>query len=133
MTSDGGELVELPLLEPSSSGIRREAKLALSTTGTLSGEVVDVRVGDYATTQRYAHQVITKKEDQIKPIEALLAHSVGTYQITKASIGDLLVRNKPFQYNYTFVVPSYAKAAGELLLVRPRVLGESDLLEKKEP
>lgn len=135
VTSDGGELVELPLLEPSSSGIRREAKLALSATGTLSGEVVDVRVGDYATTQRYAHQVITKKEDQIKPIETLLAHSVGTYQITKASIGDLDVRNKPFQYNYTFVVPSYAKAAGELLLVRPRVLGEksSDLLEKKEP
>ena len=134
VTADGGELIELPLLAPSSSGILRQAKLALSDNGTLSGEVVDVRVGDYATLQRYAHKVITKKEDQIKPIETLLAHSVGTYQITKASIGNLDVRDKPFQYNYTFVVPSYAKAAGELLLVRPRVLGEkaSDILERKE-
>jgi hypothetical protein len=134
VTADGGELIELPLLDPSSSGILREAKLALSDNGTLSGEVVDVRVGDYATLQRYAHKVITKKEDQIKPIETLLAHSVGTYQITKASIGNLDVRDQPFQYNYTFVVPSYAKAAGELLLLRPRVLGEksSDILEKKE-
>jgi hypothetical protein len=35
---------------------------------------------------------MTKKEDQIKPIEALLSHSLGTYQITKASIGNLDLR-----------------------------------------
>jgi len=67
VTADGGELIELPLLAPSSSGIRREAQLALSTNGTLSGEVVDVRVGDYATTQRYAHKVITKKRIKSSP------------------------------------------------------------------
>lgn len=135
VTPDGGELIELPLLPPATSGIRREAKLALSSNGTLTGEVVDVRFGDYATMQRYAHKSITKKEDQIKPIETLLAHSVGTYQITHASIGNLDVKDQPFQYKYSFVVPSYAKTAGDLLLLRPRVLGEksSDILEKKEP
>jgi hypothetical protein len=106
----------------------------LSATGTLSGEVTDIRYGDFATFQRYAQNAITKKEDQIKPIETLLSHSFGTYQVTKASIGNLDQRDRPFQYTYSFVVPAYAKAEG-LLLLRPRVLGEksSDILEKKEP
>lgn len=109
--------------------------VTLSPTGTLSGEVVDVRYGDYATFQRYAHKGMTKKEDQIKPIETLLSHSVGTYQIAKASIGNLDLRDQPFQYTYSFVLPGYAKPAGDLVLLRTRVLGEksSDILEKKEP
>ena len=135
VTPDGGELVQLPKLPPMSSGIHRNAKLALSPSGTLSGEVIDIRYGDFASFQRNAQREITKKEDQIKPIETLLAHSVGAYQITKASIGNLDARDLPFQYTFSFTVPAYAKLAGNLLLVRPRVLGEKsdDILEKKEP
>jgi hypothetical protein len=135
VTPDGGELVELPKLPAASNGVHRSAKLTLSPAGTLSGEVVDLRYGDYASFQRSAQRGMTKKEDQIKPIETMLSSSVGTYQITKASIGNLDLRDRPFQYTYSFVVPGYAKPAGDLLLVRPRVLGEksSDILEKKEP
>jgi hypothetical protein len=135
VTPDGGELVQLPKLPPMSSGIHRNAKLALSPSGTLSGEVIDIRYGDFASFQRNAQREITKKEDQIKPIETLLSHSVGAYQITKASIGNLDARDLPFQYTFSFTVPAYAKLAGNLLLVRPRVLGEKsdDILEKKEP
>ena len=135
VTPEGGDLIQLPMQALSTNGIRREAKLVLSSTGTLSGDVIDVRIGDYASMQRSTHKEIARKEDQIKPIETLLAHSLGTYQIIKASIGNLDKRDQPFQYQYSFVIPSYAKTAGELLLVRPRVLGEksSDILEKKEP
>jgi hypothetical protein len=43
--------------------------------------------------------------------------------------------DQPFGYNYSLVAEGYAKLAGNLLLVRPRVLGEesSGLLETKEP
>jgi len=135
VTPDSGELIELPLLPSTATGIHRAATLALSATGTLSGDVVDIRLGDFASLQRNVYQQMKKKEDQIKPIETLLSHSFGTYQITKASIGNLDVRNQPFTYHYSFVVPAYAKTAGDLLLVRTRVLGEkySDILEKKEP
>jgi transglutaminase-like putative cysteine protease len=135
VTPDGGDLLKLPVLSPQSTGVHRAAKLTLSPAGVLSGEVIDIRYGDSAMRQRYAHQDMQKKEDQIKPIESLLAQSFGAYQITHASIGNLDVRDQPFQYKYSFVVPSYAKSAGDLLLVRPRVLGEksSDILEKKEP
>jgi hypothetical protein len=41
----------------------------------------------------------------------------------------------PFGLNYSFESSGYAKAAGDLLLVRPRVIGEKeqDFLETKEP
>jgi hypothetical protein len=43
--------------------------------------------------------------------------------------------DQPFGFNYTFEARDYAKNAGGLLLVRPRVLGvkTSGLLETKEP
>lgn len=134
-TPDGGELVELPILASQASGIRRAAKLTLSGTGTLSGEVIDMRYGDYARSQRYAYLDMKKKEDQVKPIEVLLSQSLGTYQITKATIANLDVRDAPFSLSYSFIASGYAKSVGDLLLVRPRVLGEksSDILEKKEP
>jgi len=135
LTSEGGELVETPQLPPSSSGVRRSAKLALTPTGALTGEVVDVRYGDNAAIQRYTQQAVSKEADRIKPIETLLAHSLGSFQITKASMGNLKAQDQPFQYLYAFTADKYAKSAGDLLLVRPRVLGNksSDILEKKEP
>jgi transglutaminase-like putative cysteine protease len=135
VASGAGELVQLPILPAQNSGVRRGAQFALSATGALSGEVTDMRYGDAASRQRLVHRDMTKKEDQIKPIETILSHAVGSYQITKATIGNLDVRDQPFQYKYSFIAPSYAKTAGDLLLVRLRVIGEesSDILEKKEP
>jgi hypothetical protein len=131
---DGGELVELPALPPAMNGIQRTAKLNLSTTGTMSGDVIETRVGDRAWSQRWALQTVTKDADRIKPIESLLAHSLSSFQITKASVGNLNLTEQPFLYNYTVVATNYAKTAGNLLLVRPRFVGSksSDLLETKE-
>ena len=135
VTEDGGDLILVPQLAPSSSGNRRIAKLQLSPEGTLSGDVTEVRQGDNAAYQRYALRAATKDADKIKPIETLLSHSLGTFQITKASVGNLDVHDQPFEYIYSFRAGNYAKSAGNLLLVRPRVIGNwsSDILEKKEP
>ncbi|HKM80726.1 MAG TPA: hypothetical protein VJY15_07165, partial [Candidatus Acidoferrum sp.] len=135
VTEDGGELIKLPQLAPSSSGSRRMAKLQLSPEGTLSGDVTEISQGDAAARQRYALRAATKEADKIKPVESLLSHSLGTFQITKATVGNLDVHDQPFQYIYSFIADNYAKTAGNLLLVRPRVIGNwsSDILEKKEP
>jgi Domain of Unknown Function with PDB structure (DUF3857)/Transglutaminase-like superfamily len=132
---DGGELVELPELPSAMNGVRRTAKLSLSPTGTLSGDVQEVRMGDRAWSQRWALRTATKDADKIKPIETLLAQSLGTFQITKASVSNMQLTDQPFIYNYSVVAENYAKTAGNLLLVRPRFVGSksSDLLETKEP
>ena len=76
----------------------------------------------------------TKSTDQIKPIESLLADSLSTFRITKATIINLQLMDQPFGFNYSFESENYAKNAGGLLLVRPRVLGTKSeaLLETKE-
>src|SRR5437763_15223059 len=65
----------------------------------------------------------------------MLSHSLSAFQLTKASFSNLNQLDQPFGYQYSLVAQYYAKTAGNLLLVRPRVLGSntSDLLEKKEP
>jgi hypothetical protein len=135
VTPDGGDLVELPKLPSAMNGIQRTAKLSLSATGTVSGEVKETRVGERAWSQRWALRTVMRDADRIKPIETLLSHSLATFQITKASVGNMQLTDQPFVYNYSVVAQNYAKPAGNLLLVRPRFIGNksSDLLETKEP
>src|SRR6266850_22775 len=135
VTQDGGELLRLPQLPVSRSGVQRTAKLKLSTNGTLSGDFVETRLGDAGLWQRMTLKSVTKEADKIKPIETIVSHSLSTFQITKASVLNLNLTDQPFGYQYSLVAENYAKNAGNLLLVRPRVLGSksSDLLETKEP
>jgi hypothetical protein len=135
VTPDGGELVEVPRQPLAMNGIERTAKLVLDATGTLKGEVNEVRIGDRASSQRWALRTTTKDIDRIKPIEELLAGSVSTFKITHASIVNLTQTDLPFGFNYSFEAMNYAKSAGNLLLVRPRVIGSksSGLLETREP
>jgi len=135
VTPEGGELMELPRLAAQLNGVQRTAKLTLNPTGTLSGDVREVRVGDRAAAQRAALRSVTKDADRIKPVESLLANSLTTYSLTKASVTNLNQMDQPFIFDYSLVAQNYAKTAGNLLLVRPRVIGNksSGLLETKEP
>jgi hypothetical protein len=132
---DGGELVQLPKLPANMNSIQRTAKLTLTPEGTLAGEFNEVRLGDRAAQQREALRLVTKDADRIKPIETLLSHSLSTFQITKATVANSQESSLPFEYHFSIVSPGYAKTAGNLLLVRPRVVGmkSSGVLETKEP
>jgi hypothetical protein len=134
VTPEGGELTELPQLPGFTTGIQRTAKLTLSPGGTLAGDVEEVRVGDSATWQRHALKSVSRDLDRIKPIETMLARSLPTYRLTKASVMNLDRIDLPFAFNYSLVAENYAKSSGGLLLVRMRVMGieSSALLETKE-
>jgi hypothetical protein len=135
VTPYDSELVELPRQPATTNSIQRTAKLTLDTSGRLQGDVKEVRFGDRAWSERWALRSITKSTDQIKLIESLLADSLASFRITRASIVNLQLMDQPFGFNYSFESENYAKNAGNLLLVRPRVLGVKSeaLLETKEP
>lgn len=135
VTPDGGELTSLPQLPSALNGISRTAKLTLDDKGVLQGDIHEVRLGDQAVRQRSALRSVTKDADKIKPIETLLAHSFTSYQIMKASVTNFRQTDLPFGYDYSIAAENYAKVTGDLLLVRPRVLGSktSGILETKEP
>lgn len=135
VTPEGGELVELPEQPSFMNSIRRTANLTLDSSGTLKGEVRETRLGDRASGERERLQAVTKDSDRIKPIEDILASSLASFHISRASLLNLHETDQPFGFNYSFESPRYAKTAGNLLLVRPRVIGNQGLgfLETKEP
>jgi len=135
VTPGGGELIELPQQPSSMNSIRRTAKLTLDASGTLRGEVKEARLGERASSERWRLRTITKDADRIKPIEELLANSLANFHITHATLLNVQQTDQPFGFNYTFESQNYAKNAGNLLLVRPRVIGNKGLgfLETKEP
>jgi transglutaminase-like putative cysteine protease len=135
VTPDGGELIGLPQQSSAMNSIQRTATLTLDPSGTLRGDVKEVRLGDRASSERWRLRTISNDQDRIKPIESLLAGSLSSFRITKATLINLSFADQPFGFNYSFESERYAKNAGGLLLLRPRVLGvkAQGLLETKEP
>jgi len=132
---DGGELIQVPREPPSQNGIQRNAKLALNSNGLLEGVVEETRTGDRAWAERSLLLSVTRESEKIHPIETLLANSMANFRIVDAKVANLKETDKPFGFNYSFEARDYARHAGNLLLVRPRVLGSkaSGILETKDP
>lgn len=135
VTPQGGELIELPEEPPAMNSITRTGKFTLDATGMLKGQVSEKRLGDRARAERMRLHSVTSNKDRIKPIEDLLAGSLSQYQIRQASLVNLDQNERPFGFEYAFDAPNYAKDAGGLLLVRPRIVGvkAEGFLETKEP
>jgi hypothetical protein len=109
--------------------------MKLDDRGNLVGDFTERRLGDAAAQERARMKVVAKDTDRVKVIEGLLSQSLANFSITKASITSLQDTSQPFVLNYSVVVQRYAKTAGDLLLVRPRLIGirGSGLLETKQP
>jgi hypothetical protein len=134
VTPAGGELIPLPQAATALNGVQRTAKLALDEEGTLQGDVRETWSGDAAASQRYNLRSAQQDVDQIKPVESMLTESLSTFHIVNASVGNARALDKPLVWNYRLEVPRYPKAAGDLLVIRPRVFGSlsSGLLENKK-
>jgi hypothetical protein len=135
VTPDSSRLIEMPQLAPESNGLQRTGQFTLDDDGSLHGDVHELRIGDLASTQRYALRATKQDSDRAKPLEALLNDSISIFQIEKATISNLHATYKPLEWNYTLFAQSYAKFSGDLLILRPRVLGTNsrNFLETKEP
>jgi len=135
VTPDGGELIPLPQQPSAMNSVERTAKLTLDAGGTLKGSVKEVRLGERAATERYALMKVSNDADRVKPIETLLSNSMSSFRLTHATVSNLQHIDQPFGFDYSFESDHYAKNAGGLLLVRPRVLGNKAFgyLETKEP
>jgi Domain of Unknown Function with PDB structure (DUF3857)/Transglutaminase-like superfamily len=136
LTGNGkGELVVLPSHPPEASKLLRTAKLTLQEDGSLQGRVEEVRTGALAASFRSSLSAMNEKERQ-QLIDYMMA-----YHLTQHSVKDLVIENaddpaKDLVVKYTITAPRYARTAGGLLLLRPRVLGTKpepllDLTERK--
>jgi hypothetical protein len=123
VTDQAGELIHLPLSKPEANRINRTAKLTLLPDGFVKGEVQEVRTGSLAAESRltFAHET---NADRRKTLERFLGRMVGSFQLDGVEADNLDDIDKDLIIRYQFTAEHYAKNAGPLLLVRPRVLGE---------
>jgi Domain of Unknown Function with PDB structure (DUF3857)/Transglutaminase-like superfamily len=123
VSSSGGELVQVPVLPPATNRLMRTAKLTLSPTGNLSGEFDEYRWGGPAQEER-AMFLETDPAKRVKLFEAFLGSFLDNFTLTQASIGNLEQYDQDFTLTYHVDVSGYAKTAGDLLILRPRVVGQ---------
>ncbi|MBI1739027.1 MAG: DUF3857 and transglutaminase domain-containing protein [Acidobacteria bacterium] len=128
----GGELIELPLLPPPTNRLLRVGKITLSPTGAISAAVKEIRWGDSATGRRSSLLRAQGVERQ-KLMESFLGQFLGGFRLRKAVAENLEKHDESLILNYEFDSENYAKVAGNLLLLRPRVLGAKgdDVMERK--
>ena len=122
VTTDGGTIISLPLLPPTTNRLIRTAQMNLSPSGDLTGEVKEVRWGGPAVDSREAYLGVSPAERQ-KVMENFLGSFLSNFTLKNASIGNLEQYDQELTFDYKFVALGYAKQAGNLLIVRPRVVG----------
>ena len=120
---DGGELISLPLLPPPTNRLLRTAKFSLSPAGDLSGDVQEMEWGGPAAEER-AKFLTAQPSKRAEIFEYFLGNFLNNFTLTGASLGNLDKYDQTLSLNYKFVAPGYANAAGDLLFLRPRVLGD---------
>jgi hypothetical protein len=132
---EGSELVQLPRLTPDANAIRTTAHLTLDASGTLTGDVQEILIGNPAAHQRSVLTTFSQNDSHRKFLESHLGDALSDFQILKATVGNVRANEQPLEWNYSLEAQHYAKASADLLVVRPRVLGSksSALLETREP
>jgi Domain of Unknown Function with PDB structure (DUF3857)/Transglutaminase-like superfamily len=122
---EGGSLIPLPLLPPATNRLLRTAKLDLTPAGDLSGEVKELEWGGPAAQERDQFlAALPSKRAEI--FEHFLSNFLSNFRLTGASLGDLDKFDQTLTLDYKFVSAGYANAAGDLLFVRPRVVGDKN-------
>jgi Domain of Unknown Function with PDB structure (DUF3857)/Transglutaminase-like superfamily len=120
---DGGELISLPLSAPTTNRLLRTATFDLNPRGDLSGEVREAEWGGPAAKER-AEFLNVEPSKRAEIFDHFLGASLNSFTLTSASLGNLDNNDQSLTLVYKFVSPGYANAAGDLLFVRPRVVGD---------
>jgi hypothetical protein len=120
--AEGGELVELPLLGPTVNRLLRSGEFVVTPGGALEGAVQEMRWGAPAIEQRWELLQATEPE-RVKVVEKFLSRHLGGFVLQGMGLENLENAASTLVLRYRFKTEQYAKPAGELLLLRPRVVG----------
>ncbi|HTW47766.1 MAG TPA: DUF3857 domain-containing protein [Acidobacteriaceae bacterium] len=122
MAGKDSQVIAFPVLNPDLAKTERTAKFELAADGTLKGDVSVARTGEAAWVMRDEITMSSEKE-QRELIEKSLQQDFSTFTLNAESLNHVKQLDEPLGMQYSLTAPSYAKTAGSLLLVRPRVLG----------
>jgi hypothetical protein len=127
-----GELIHIPLLDPTTNELLRTGRFVLNADGLLSGEIEEDRSGDHALWERMALKHANQQE-RTQRIEKRLSHSLKGFSLEKADILQLDFIEKNLVLSLKLTNPGYGQVRGPLMLVRPRVIGEISFSLERKP
>jgi hypothetical protein len=117
------QILELPILDPTASGTDATGKFTLDADGTLTGSVDTSHFGpegaDLRTFLKY-----TDQKERRDTWEKIVAHDLPGVVLDSFQFVEPDALSKPLDFHFKVTAQQYAHAAGPLLLVRPRVLGD---------
>ncbi|MEO6964458.1 MAG: DUF3857 domain-containing protein [Acidobacteriaceae bacterium] len=116
------QAITLPVLNPGSDTVDRTASFTLGVDGTLAGDVTVERLGASSDDLRRWFTVSSARDKQ-QSLENLLRSDFSSFQASDEQVKNASSLNQQLILHYHVTASSYAKNAGNLLLVRPRVLG----------
>ncbi|HPW17835.1 MAG TPA: DUF3857 domain-containing protein, partial [Candidatus Aminicenantes bacterium] len=116
-----GELLGLPQPEPEANSIERRGRFALDAAGSLQGEIEETRRGALADAARAVLLRSTDLERR-KYFETFLAGFFGGFTIRSEGVEGLHDIAEDLVYRCSFSVPGFAKKAGGMTVVRPRIV-----------
>lgn len=115
------EAIALPVLNPDSDTVNRTASFTLAADGSLTGSVVVKRLGASSDDLRGYFTMSSDKEKR-QSLEDSLRSDFSSFQVDKEEIENTRNLDQPLILRYDVTASSYAKNAGDMLLVRPRVV-----------
>jgi hypothetical protein len=123
VTQEGGTVIHVAPAGPEDNKLSVAAKLTLDPAGALHGDVHETRSGSIAAAWRAWLHTMTEAE-RVRALHNRVGAHLAQFEMKSVTIENLNDSSRDLIFNYGIVAPSYAKTAGGLLLVRPRVLGE---------
>jgi hypothetical protein len=116
------QIIAIPVLPPDANGTERKGAFTLSPEGALTGSIDTSHSGpegaDYRWFLKYTDEKQRREFWEKRISYDLPGVVLDSFQFVQPSALD-----KPLEFHYQLTAGQYARQAGPLLLVRPRVVG----------
>jgi len=122
MAGADSQVIALPVLQPDTDTVEHTAQFELGADGSLKGEVTVSRLGPSSARSR-GFFIMSSDREKRENLERSLRQDFSEFEVTSEKVENPRQLDQRLILQYDVSAPSYAKNAGSLLLVRPRVLG----------
>jgi hypothetical protein len=126
------EVVQIPVLKPELNTLRRTAELQLMPDGSLKGSYTEKRFGDLSEYRRDLYTNGDAKEQKTF-LDKMLSLDLVSFSVSDVKVENAQAFNKDLTTTFNLSADRYARPAGKLLMVRPRVIGSEGLETDKKP
>jgi hypothetical protein len=126
------EVVQIPVLKPELNTLQRTAELQLQADGSLKGSYTEKRFGDLSEYRRNMYTNGDAKEQKTF-LDKMLSLDLVSFSVSDLKVENVQAFNKELTTTFNLSAERYARPAGPLLMVRPRVIGSEGLETDKKP